>query len=520
MERPRPFPSRPRLIATIALLSVVLAQATATAQDPVVGQTVPAIEGPTWQLVEVAADEGLALIPPGVIAEVLFWNGGVEIGDGGCGTPYSTAYQLTRKGKKRSLTSGGLSVEAVEPSGAACDPAAGQVQDALLTSLPRAARWGVEGEALLLSDKKGVPLLRFTSAEVPQDVTIATWSMARSAGPGGALAPLAEGTEASVTFLPGGRVVGETGCGAFLGSYVADGTDISLSSIGSRPHDCPAEREAQAATILDALGAASSFDVRPAGMTLLDEAGTTRLSLTPTVPLGERNWIPTELLGAEGEVLASGEALATSVIHLTEGTADGRTPCGPFTATALRSGLAVSVFDLKKPKGSCKARTVEKLYLTALAEVASQALRGSRLELLDKDGETLVRLVPQPDLVGPQWVLTHLDVANPRQAPRLEPPLEGTVLTSTFDEDGFVSGSTGCNDYGAGYVASAGSATSLSIAEYLQDPKSCRTQVARQEALFAQRLREADGFLIVGDQLRLLRGTRVIAQYARAQAEA
>lgn len=94
----------------------------------------------------------------------------------------------------------------------------------------------------------------------------------------------------------------------------------------------------------------------------------------------------------------------------------------------------------------------------------------------------------------------------------------GTRLTATFSEEGELSGSAGCNDYGATYTADRGaieisdfSKRDLGLLEDGDALQGAPAGVMEQEEEFLEALASATRYRVDGEVLQLLRldGTRV-----------
>jgi heat shock protein HslJ len=490
-------------LVVIALLAGVLA-APVAAQRSRPGSTpapgTPVIEGPVWRLVESLEEGQPTPIPPGMTVEALFWAGIVS-GFAGCGD-YSSTYTL--KGPD-------LEIAPTEAPVRDCDADTSRLQEAFLADLGRVTGWTIEGAELALLDADGNVRLRFTAAEVPSDVTVATWRLARLADETGRLVPVAPSTDASVRFLPGGRVVGDTGCGGFLGSWEASGDDLAVHDLTARTSDCTegSQEAAQAAALLAMLERAEGFDVTPAGLSLRDASGSRLAAWVPEPPADGELWTPVEIRDPDGQVVVDGEPLASSVLVLDGGSAGGRADCKPWAASLRRSGLALS-FDAIKAKGRCRPKLARRAFAEALPRIASFTMRGDRLDLHDATGAIVMRLTPQPPLTGVTWQLTGID----RGSTKLAPPVERTLPTALFSSaDGLVRGSTGCNDYTADFSTDG---DALVVSGALASGRRCKPPVQQQEALFLRLLAQADGFVVLPDGLRLLDGDRTIMSFRPA----
>jgi heat shock protein HslJ len=506
----------PRRRPAALLLALVLG--TTLLPGTAAGQGVPdpdavGVEGPKWQLLEYRDGDRLTLVPPGIGADLIFWAD-VLVGTSACGE-LSSSYRLAP---------GVLRIAPPEVRARQCDAESQAIDEIFFRHLADTTDQSIDGSVMEFDDATGNALLTFTRAEVPDDPTIAPWRLARVTEPDGSVGPVVAGSDPSATFLPGGRVVGRTGCGAFLGSYDTNDTRLAIRDLAFRFESCTPDVRAQAELITETLVDVTDFAVTPAGMALADASGVTRLAWVPSIPLTGRNWTPVAVLDPDGEVALPSERLASVSLRFSGNGVDGRTMCRAYSGRNLRSGLALTIFDAAPAKGYCKPKNAERTYLGALGQVAAHALRGSQLELLDKDGQPLVRLVAQPDLQGVRWELTRLDWAPGRGRGDMREPVEGVPLPSaTFiNGENVLQGETGANAYNALYEA-AGS--TISIRDPRSSTQDCRTArrqgrpICRQEAFFLQRLTEANGYIVQSDRLRLLRGNRVILEFRPAQPE-
>ena len=115
----------------------------------------------------------------------------------------------------------------------------------------------------------------------------------------------------------------------------------------------------------------------------------------------------------------------------------------------------------------------------ALTATRSFAHDGSRLSLLDANGEAVAVLGPTEPagLVDSSWVARSVN--DGKQAVVSVPT--GVTITARFGADGKVSGSAGCNDYNGAYIAEG---TSLSFSPLRTTRKACPPEIMAQETRF------------------------------------
>ena len=503
-------------VATLAVVLVTSVPALTLAQDETAAQRIER----KWQLLEYRDANGdLQLVPPGIGVTALLFAGAVA-GEAACSS-YESSYTLA----KESLL---IDMPSIDARG--CDAASQVIDDAFYQGLADTRVWSTSGSILTLEDEVGEVVMTLTRAQLPPDPTLARWELARIGAADGSIAPVIQGVDPWIEFLRGGRIVGSTGCGSFLGSYTTNGSTMRISDVASRLTDCTAALQQQGDEVIATLAEITDFEVLPAGLVLEDAAGTTRMALVPAIDLGRRTWTPTEVLDDQGNVIVGPNRLNTSAVRFAGTVADGRGICRAFKGGSLRSGLAISAFDLERADGRCSKASkdgtvsnqeVEDAFLGALERASSHALRGSELELMDVEGRPVLRLVPQSELVGPTWVVAELDVAPNARKQKLRPPQGEAALTATFEDIGIIQGETGSNDYIADYVTPGAAQIEISGADAFGRAcggKKASTPPCVQEAAFLSLLESADSFIVRPEDLRLFRGTRPIIRFVPAQA--
>jgi hypothetical protein len=235
----------------------------------------------------------------------------------------------------------------------------------------------------------------------------------------------------------------------------------------------------------------------------------------PDIQLAGRNWAPIFTYEQNGDVRLVTDQLQPASVRFDRNRVAGRTPCPrDYFGLNQRSGLAVTIFDLDKEGARCKARKFEKNFLETLERVASHALRGPELELLDVEGRPVMRLVAQPGLRDLPWRVVRFDVTPNAPSPKLQAPRKTSILTADFLESGVLSGLTGRTTFNAFYNESGGA--TLDITEVTPDTAGCRgrkanTPECRLETRYLNLLRDVDGYeMRTADGLMvLLRGNRV-----------
>jgi heat shock protein HslJ len=501
------------LLVAVGLLAVI--PTAVAAQDE---QSPGSIEGSIWQLLEYRDQSGsIEELPPGVVVTALLWFEDLS-GEGACST-YDSSYTLQKEV---------LIIDEPKMTRRACDSDAQAIDDAFYGNLTQTATYVIDGSVLEFRDVVGEPLMTFTKAIIPTDPTIAPWELARIAAADGSMGPVIAGTSPSVQFLRGGRVVGTTGCGWFVGSYTTNDSIMRVSDVSSSEDECTPELQQQAASIVSTFDGVADFQVLPAGLTLSDDSGAASMTLVPAISLGRRTWTPIQILDTAGESLVRTDRLANSSIRFSNQVAAGRTICRNYKAGSLRSGLALTVYDIDvdfasgkcrkkaRPSEAISQQAVERIWVETLAGVASHALRGSELELMNANGVPVVRLIPQPEFAGVPWALTEM----PDARGKLESLEKGSQITATFEDGiGVVQGDTGKNPYFANF--STPSASTIDINDFLVTGSKCegarrsRLPLCKQEQRYKKALVSADSFVVSDRGLELRKGSKRILAFQR-----
>jgi hypothetical protein len=176
------------------------------------------------------------------------------------------------------------------------------------------------------------------------------------------------------------------------------------------------------------------------------------------------------------------------------------------------------MFGLEFPGGSCSERKEEKAFREALGNVASHALRGTNLELLDEFGEPVMRLRQQPALTS-EWRLARIDTSNRRKARMKAPSTDDPRgLRATFFETGVLAGETGAGGYSASYLAGG---SRIDVDNVAPNSDVCerrsRTPECALEARFLEFLDEVDTYVVRDGKLLLLDGSRPRLEFVPAQ---
>jgi heat shock protein HslJ len=180
----------------------------------------------------------------------------------------SASYSID--GDQLSITPGPMTL-------AACGP---DSQDTIfLADLMSAVAFDFDDQQLLLSldaDRGSMAL----SATSEPSLTGGTWLVTGINNGRGAVSSVAAGTLVTANFGQDGRLTGRTGCNDYQATYTIDGSSISIGPLFTTRRACASQAAAtQELAFLDALAAASTYEVSSDRATLRNDTGAAQLTL-------------------------------------------------------------------------------------------------------------------------------------------------------------------------------------------------------------------------------------------------
>lgn len=207
-------------------------------------------------------------------------------------------------------------------------------------------------------------------------------------------------------------------------------------------------------------------------------------------------WQLVEYGPADAPVAPSAEMTAT---FESGGKLNGSSGCNSYFATYTLDGQTFSASEVGSTEMACLDDNLmrqEAAYLAAL--VSATALRRTGDELMiDYDGGVLrfARQAPATaPLEGTTWQLTSFVTGDTATS-----TVDGATVTAVF-ADGRITGSAGCNQYGAGYTLDG---EALAIEPVVTTKIACDPAMMTQEQTFVNALGAANNLAIVGAELRL-----------------
>lgn len=180
------------------------------------------------------------------------------------------------------------------------------------------------------------------------------------------------------------------------------------------------------------------------------------------------------------------------------GMVSGSTGCNRYSGDFTLDGSSLELGQLAMTQMACPppADTIERAYVAALAKVAGWRADGEEIVLVDADDAELLRYARATP--AGSWQVTALLSGD-----ALSSPLAGTELTAAFEDEGRLSGSSGCNTYRGTYTVEQGA---IQIEDVAGTKKACAepSGVMEQEAAYLALLGRAAAFTVDGRTLELV----------------
>jgi heat shock protein HslJ len=217
---------------------------------------------------------------------------------------------------------------------------------------------------------------------------------------------------------------------------------------------------------------------------------------TTASPLPDKIWVLASLVGKPPLV---GTELTSE--FTAKRRVSGSAGCNRYTGTYKVSGSMIRILPLATTRKAC-AEPIERqetAFLNALSRARSFVVSGGTLTLKSAGGQALATFKAQTQaLAGTSWDV--LAYNNGKQA--VVSALTETKLTAVFGKSGSLTGFAGCNDYNAGYKASA---PMISIGPVASTRKHCEEPagVSEQETSYLAALATAATYRVEGSQLEL-----------------
>lgn len=213
------------------------------------------------------------------------------------------------------------------------------------------------------------------------------------------------------------------------------------------------------------------------------------------------SWRLTQVAQADGSLQAvPGDVEASATFA--KGSVSGSGGCNRYTASYVAEDGKLTIGSAAATMMACPEpqTSIEQPFLAALAVVTTYRIEDGQLIWLDAGGQKIATFKAQPPvaLKGITWQATVYN--NGRGA--AVSLINGSEITAIFGTDGVLSGSAGCNQYRAAYVAKE---STIAIQTPAATRKICSEPegVMRQESEYLKALTTAATYTIQGQQLEL-----------------
>jgi heat shock protein HslJ len=189
-------------------------------------------------------------------------------------------------------------------------------------------------------------------------------------------------------------------------------------------------------------------------------------------------------------------------LRFEEGQISGRAGINRYFAGYEQDGSSLRIGNTGSTQmaGPQDLMDQEQAFLSALGSVASFQIVGEQLRLLNGDGIAVLSLVPslEPALSPNTWSATGVN--NGKGG--VSSLLAGSKVVVRFDEDGRISGNSGCNRFQGSYEING---ESLNVGPLASTRKMCASPegIMEQEANVLQALEKASTFKMDGSSLEL-----------------
>jgi heat shock protein HslJ len=188
-----------------------------------------------------------------------------------------------------------------------------------------------------------------------------------------------------------GRVSGSSGCNAYAGSYVLDGTALGIGPLASTRRACSPRLMTQEAEYQRILKAVETMALSGATLRLSGPDGTLEFA-SEGEPSVMGAWAMTGYNNGKGGI-ASKKIGTTVTAVFADGRVSGSAGCNTFSGLVQVAGAEITVGPLVSTQKMCVDANVmsqEQLYLKALQTATTFELRGDTLGLRDAEGATQV----------------------------------------------------------------------------------------------------------------------------------
>ncbi|MCP4164535.1 MAG: META domain-containing protein [Chloroflexi bacterium] len=221
-------------------------------------------------------------------------------------------------------------------------------------------------------------------------------------------------------------------------------------------------------------------------------------------------WVLESYLNGDGEIVPIFPGTRPTA-EFEEGGIAGSTGCNQYSGSYETSGnnIAIEIGPVTMRACPEQVSAQETDYLAALANAATYEISGEQLQMADADGQVVLtyRVDHPVPLVNTDWQL--LSYNNGKGG--LVSSLNTESITALFDDEGALSGFSGCNNYTGAYEADE---TNIEIGPVASTEKMCADPqgVMEDETGYLAALSMVSTYEIQGEELTMYNdeGSRVL----------
>ncbi len=315
-------------------------------------------------------------------------------------------------------------------------------------------------------------------------------------------------TVVSVHINQDGTLTGNSGCNEYQTTYeiLPDGGMTIQPDLVSTRMICPTTQMDIETAFQTTLPYVNGYKFAPEGRMILTYTTDTGESgemvfAVGEVPLSNTTWV---LVSFGNQEIPQRVPPGTSItaIFNSGGKLSGNAGCNDYSAGYTVQANNITIGPTASTMMMCPdTMDLETMYLDALNAAVSYTIRGPNLTITTFDNLVLNYTSLALPLEGTLWTLIS---ANAQPLPTgvdiTAILLPDDTADGTSGNQGVISGSSGCNQYSAGYTLNE---ANLSVSAVLQTQMACEQTVMEIETAFLMALETPSTYQITGDTLEL-----------------
>ena len=232
-----------------------------------------------------------------------------------------------------------------------------------------------------------------TNTSPAHELTGTAWVLTSYRGSAGDTVDAFAGATAALAFKLRGALNGSTGCNQFSGSYVANGSSLSIKTGAMTLIGCTNEAQsAQESSLLQLLPQVARYTVTAGTLSLKGSDGTTLLTYSAGLTgLTGTSWNAVGVNNGKGGVESTAGTEQLTADFGSDGAFTAFGGCNKLSGTYRVSGNAgVTITELASTQMACAAdvNELESQYTAALGTVTTYDISGDQLTLRNSAGET------------------------------------------------------------------------------------------------------------------------------------